>query len=302
MSPTSTIAPRPGEIGEPPEPRRGLSRLSLLGIAISVLAVGGVVWWALRQEPPQFPDTPAEWGALAGAIALYAVATLVRGERWHSLLRAEGGRAVARRLARPQRRRLRRQQHPARARGRRRARVPDGPARADVEEGRARHAARRAAARHRGHPHAVRRRRLRAARRGGRGRSAVDPARDGRLDRRGRRRRGARAPQRAAAPDGRADPLLDAAAARPPRAAAARRDGRHLGARGGRLDERRRGVGVPDEPDRGLLHRRARERVRADPVRARLRRNTGCGGDHRHPRARRDRVAGGHVPDPACAS
>jgi len=92
MSPTSTIAPRPGGLGDPPEPRRGLSRLSLAGIAISALAVAGVVWWALGQEPPQFPDSAREWGALTGAIALYAVATLVRGERWHSLLRAEGGR------------------------------------------------------------------------------------------------------------------------------------------------------------------------------------------------------------------
>ena len=88
----SAIVPGPDEIDERPEPRRGLSRLSLIGIAISVLAVAGVVWWALHQEPPQFPDTAAEWGALAGAIALYAVATLVRGERWHSLLRAEGAR------------------------------------------------------------------------------------------------------------------------------------------------------------------------------------------------------------------
>jgi glycosyltransferase 2 family protein len=87
MSRTSTIAPPTGEIEEP---RRGLSRLSLIGIAISVLAVAGVVWWALGQEPPEFPDSPGEWGALAGAIALYAVATAVRGERWHSLLRAEG--------------------------------------------------------------------------------------------------------------------------------------------------------------------------------------------------------------------
>jgi uncharacterized membrane protein YbhN (UPF0104 family) len=70
--------------------RRGLSRLSWLGLAISAVAVVGVVYWALQQEPPQFPDTAAEWGALAGAIALYALATLVRGERWHSLLRAEG--------------------------------------------------------------------------------------------------------------------------------------------------------------------------------------------------------------------
>ena len=56
------------------------------------MAVAAVVWWALRQEPPQFPDAPGEWGALAGAVALYAIATLVRGERWRALLRAERGR------------------------------------------------------------------------------------------------------------------------------------------------------------------------------------------------------------------
>jgi glycosyltransferase 2 family protein len=86
----STIAPTPDEIEEPAAPRRALSRLSVAGLAISVLAVTGVVWWALRQEPPQFPDSAGEWAALAGAIALYGVATLVRGERWHSLLGAEG--------------------------------------------------------------------------------------------------------------------------------------------------------------------------------------------------------------------
>lgn len=78
--------------GEPGMPGRGFSRLSLIGLAVSVVAVAGVVWWALHQEPPQFPDTAGEWGALAGAVAIYAVATLVRGERWRSLLRAEGGR------------------------------------------------------------------------------------------------------------------------------------------------------------------------------------------------------------------
>jgi hypothetical protein len=71
---------------------RGFSRLSIAGLAVSVVAVAGVVYWALQQEPPQFPDSASEWGALAGAVALYAVATLVRGERWLSLLRAEGGR------------------------------------------------------------------------------------------------------------------------------------------------------------------------------------------------------------------
>jgi glycosyltransferase 2 family protein len=90
-TPTSAMAAGADEIEVPREPRHGLSRLSLLGIAISLLAVAGVVWWALRQEPPKFPDSAREWGALIGAVALYAVATAVRGERWHSLLHAEGG-------------------------------------------------------------------------------------------------------------------------------------------------------------------------------------------------------------------
>jgi uncharacterized membrane protein YbhN (UPF0104 family) len=78
--------------GEAAVPGRGFTRLSIVGLVVSAVAVGGVVWWALHQEPPQFPDTAGEWGALAGAVAIYAVATLVRGERWRSLLRAEGGR------------------------------------------------------------------------------------------------------------------------------------------------------------------------------------------------------------------
>ena len=71
---------------------RATSRLSAIGLVVSALAVSGVVWWAVQQEPPEFPDTTSEWAALAGAVALYAVATLVRGERWLVLLRAEGAR------------------------------------------------------------------------------------------------------------------------------------------------------------------------------------------------------------------
>jgi uncharacterized membrane protein YbhN (UPF0104 family) len=94
--PISTPATQPDEMEQdaPAAPggarRRGLSRLTLLGLLISALAVAGVVYWALQQEPPQFPDTAREWGALVAAVLLYAIATLVRGERWHSLLRAEG--------------------------------------------------------------------------------------------------------------------------------------------------------------------------------------------------------------------
>ena len=66
-------------------------RLSLLGIAVSVLCLGGVVWWAAHQPAPRFPDTAGEWLALAGAVALYGVNTLVRAERWHRLLVQDGG-------------------------------------------------------------------------------------------------------------------------------------------------------------------------------------------------------------------
>ena len=59
--------------------------MPILGAVVSVLSLAGVVWWALGQEPPTLPDTPARWAALAGAIALYGVATCVRGERWQAL-------------------------------------------------------------------------------------------------------------------------------------------------------------------------------------------------------------------------
>src|SRR4051812_11320100 len=64
--------------------------LSLLGVAVSVVCLAGVVYWAAHQPAPQFPDRGSEWLALAGAIALYAVATAVRSERWHLLLREDG--------------------------------------------------------------------------------------------------------------------------------------------------------------------------------------------------------------------
>jgi uncharacterized membrane protein YbhN (UPF0104 family) len=69
-------------------PLRGLG--SVLGIVISVIALAAVIWWALRQEPPQLPDSAGEMAALIGAIALYGINTLVRSERWHRLLLDDG--------------------------------------------------------------------------------------------------------------------------------------------------------------------------------------------------------------------
>jgi uncharacterized membrane protein YbhN (UPF0104 family) len=49
-----------------------------------------VVWWASRQEAPELPSTPGELLALAAAIVLYALAAVVRSERWQRLLEDEG--------------------------------------------------------------------------------------------------------------------------------------------------------------------------------------------------------------------
>jgi uncharacterized membrane protein YbhN (UPF0104 family) len=71
-------------------PRRRRSPLSWLGILVSVVALAAIVYWASKQQAPQLPDTPTEFLALIGAIALYALATVVRSERWQRLLVDEG--------------------------------------------------------------------------------------------------------------------------------------------------------------------------------------------------------------------
>jgi len=74
----------------PAPPGRRRSPLSLLGIVVSVVALAAVVWWASKQQAPQLPNTATEFAALFGAIVLYALATVVRAERWQRLLVDEG--------------------------------------------------------------------------------------------------------------------------------------------------------------------------------------------------------------------
>jgi glycosyltransferase 2 family protein len=49
------------------------------------VALGAVVWWATRQEAPALPRTRDDLLPLVGAVALYALVTLARAERWHRI-------------------------------------------------------------------------------------------------------------------------------------------------------------------------------------------------------------------------
>jgi glycosyltransferase 2 family protein len=90
-TPESAARPAPRPSATPPSAKGGAGRrLSWLGLAISLLAVAGVIWWATQQDPPELPSSPSEIFALVLAIALYGLATVVRSERWQRLLEDEG--------------------------------------------------------------------------------------------------------------------------------------------------------------------------------------------------------------------
>src|SRR4051812_4089732 len=64
------------------------SRLrALAGVAVSVVAVAGCVLWALKQDAPAFPDGVGGWALLVLGAIVYGVTILVRGRRWHEILR-----------------------------------------------------------------------------------------------------------------------------------------------------------------------------------------------------------------------
>jgi hypothetical protein len=67
-------------------PPRG-GRWGWLGALISVVTIGAFVWWALRQDPPHLPSSASALATLAGAVLVYATTIVVRGWRWHMLLR-----------------------------------------------------------------------------------------------------------------------------------------------------------------------------------------------------------------------
>jgi glycosyltransferase 2 family protein len=64
-------------------------RLLPLQIALWLVPLAGVVLWARTQDAPSLPGSTGGYLELCAALAVYVVATLVRSERWHSILHAE---------------------------------------------------------------------------------------------------------------------------------------------------------------------------------------------------------------------
>ncbi|MEI4927522.1 hypothetical protein Q8G50_33945, partial [Klebsiella pneumoniae] len=65
-------------------------RFALIQALVSLVALAAVVWWATKQEAPELPSGADAIAWLVGALLIYAVATLVRGERWHRILEITG--------------------------------------------------------------------------------------------------------------------------------------------------------------------------------------------------------------------
>jgi uncharacterized protein (TIRG00374 family) len=57
-----------------------------VGTGLSLLAVAGCVWWALRQEPPHLPGSTTGYPLLLGALLVSAILNALRGWRWHRIL------------------------------------------------------------------------------------------------------------------------------------------------------------------------------------------------------------------------
>jgi uncharacterized membrane protein YbhN (UPF0104 family) len=72
--------------------RGGRGRALLVPAIVSIVALVAVVWWASQQQMPDLPSASVALPRLAAALGLYAVATVLRGERWLRLLRHGGAR------------------------------------------------------------------------------------------------------------------------------------------------------------------------------------------------------------------
>ena len=93
-APSAELEHLPEEFEHPPHEveaavaplRRG--RIMRIGsTVVSVVFLAAAAWWVSKQKMPSIPSGTHAYLSIAGALALYALATICRGERWHRLLR-----------------------------------------------------------------------------------------------------------------------------------------------------------------------------------------------------------------------
>jgi uncharacterized protein (TIRG00374 family) len=65
-------------------------RFAIIQALVSLVALAAVVWWASHQDSPHIPTDGNAVAWLLTAVGLYALATLVRAERWHQILENTG--------------------------------------------------------------------------------------------------------------------------------------------------------------------------------------------------------------------
>jgi len=65
-------------------------RFAIIQALVSLIALAAVAWWASHQDPPELPSGSEDIAWLGAALGLYALATLLRGERWHHILAIAG--------------------------------------------------------------------------------------------------------------------------------------------------------------------------------------------------------------------
>jgi glycosyltransferase 2 family protein len=65
-------------------------RFAIIQALVSLVALAAVVVWAFGQDSPHIPTDGNALAWLVAGVALYALATLVRAERWHQILELTG--------------------------------------------------------------------------------------------------------------------------------------------------------------------------------------------------------------------
>jgi uncharacterized membrane protein YbhN (UPF0104 family) len=62
----------------------------VIGLLVSVVSLGAVVWWVSNQAAPRLPDSRSGWAWLGAAAIVVACNFTLRGLRWHLVMRHTG--------------------------------------------------------------------------------------------------------------------------------------------------------------------------------------------------------------------